>query len=157
MQGAIGNKLVYIFLPLLLLAAVFIPLYSLANWFLVAPGLVPLDQELVNLWLPIALGAILVGVLIAPRLRILKLGEKRNGPFLYQMVAAAVLILPTCLAQFYVATASGALPHLKSGEMIASAPRTKYYAADAVCMERQNVSYACHRRRAPGRSGRPIP
>jgi membrane associated rhomboid family serine protease len=138
-QGAIGSKLVHIFLPLLLLAVVFITLYSLANWLLVASGLLPLDQELANLWLPMLLSAILVGTLIAPRLRILKLSEKRNVPFLYQIFAAAVLFVPTCCAQYYVTTASGKLTHVKSADMVFSAPRTKYYAADTICLDRQNA------------------
>jgi rhomboid protease GluP len=134
---AIGDKLVYIFLPLLLLTVVFVAFYSLANWFLVAPDLVPLDQDLANIWLPIALSVILVGALIAPRLRVLKLSEKRNVPFLYQIAAMAVLAVPACFAQSYVTTASGVLTKVKSADMIASVTRTRYYAADSVCLDRQ--------------------
>jgi membrane associated rhomboid family serine protease len=133
--GTIGAKLAHIYLPLLVLAVAFVGLYSLANWFLVAPGLVPLDQEVANLWLPGALGVILAGVLIAPRLRVLKLSEKRNAPLLYQAAAMAVLIAPALFAQSYVTTASGALTHVKSADMIYSAPRTRYYAADVVCID----------------------
>jgi rhomboid protease GluP len=138
--ATIRDKIAYIFLPLVLLAVAFAGVYSLANWILVADsGLVPIDQDLANLWLPIALGVILVGTLIAPRLRVLKLSEKRNIAFLYQMIAMAVVIAPACIAQHYVATASGGLTQVKSADMIASAPRTKYYAASTVCIDRQNA------------------
>jgi len=92
---AIGYKLIYIFFPLLMLAAAFVGLYSFANWLLVAStGWVPLDRDVVNYWLPAVLGTILVGTLVAPRLRILRLSERRNIPFLYQAFAVVVLIAP---------------------------------------------------------------
>ena len=135
---AIGNKLVHIFLPLLFLAVAFVALYSLADWFLVAPGLVPLDEEVANFWLPFFLGATLMGFLIAPRLRVLKRIRKTDIPALCALIAVAVLVAPTLFAQSYIATASGAITHVKSADMIPSAPRTKYYAADSVCIDRQN-------------------
>ena len=137
--GAIRYKIIDIFLPLLILAAGFVGVYSLANWFLVArTGWLPLDQDVVTYWLPIALGVILVGALIAPRLRVLNLSEKRNIPLLYQVVAMALLIVPTCIAQAYITTASGSLMHVERADMIASAPRSKYYAATSVCADRQH-------------------
>lgn len=136
-MAAIGNKLVHIFLPLMFLAVAFAALYSLANWFLVAPGLAPLDEDVTNFWLPFVLGAILVGVLIAPRLRVLKPIRKTDIPGLCGFIAVAVLVAPTLFAQSYVTTASGALTQVKSADMIASAPRTKYYAAGSVCIDRR--------------------
>ncbi|MDR0780905.1 MAG: hypothetical protein LBF16_09480 [Pseudomonadales bacterium] len=125
---------------MLLLAVAFVACYSAANWLLFSDGgLAPLDQDLANLWLPLALGLILVATLIAPRLRVLDLNQKRNLPtrilLLYQVVAAAVLIVPACFAQHYVATASGTLTEVTSASAIPLAPRTQYYAADSVCIE----------------------
>ena len=135
---AVRHKFTHIFLPLMLLAVVFVAIYSFANWFLFSDGgLVPLDRDLANLWLPIALGLVLVAALIAPRLGVLKFSAKRNGSFFYLMAAAAVLIAPAIFAQKYVATASGKLTKVDSASVIPSAPRTKYYAAGKVCIDRR--------------------
>ena len=133
--GTVGDKLAHVFVPLLLLAAVFVLLYSLANWFLIASGLVALDQDLANVWLPIALSAVLVAALIAARLHILKL--EKNAPLYFQIAATAVLAVPACFAQSYVTTASGTLTSVKSADMIASAARTRYYTAATICIDRQ--------------------
>jgi membrane associated rhomboid family serine protease len=138
--GDLKYKFTQIFLPLMLLAVGFVALYSAANWFLFSDsGLTPLDQDLANLWLPIGLGLILAVVLIAPRLRVLKLKATGNrSPVLYYLVAAAaVLITPAGCTQTYVATASGKLTKVESASAIPSAPRTKYYAAGQVCIDRR--------------------
>jgi membrane associated rhomboid family serine protease len=136
--GDFRFKFTHIFVPLMLLAVVFVALYSAANWFLFSDsGLVPLDQDLANLWLPGALGLLLAYALIAPRLRILALSGKRNLPFLYEVVAAAVLIAPALFAQHYVSTASGRLTTVPNAAAIPSAPHTKYYAARQMCIDRR--------------------
>ena len=86
-----------------------------------------------------ALGGIFVGMPIAPRLGVLKLSERRNIRFFYQIAATAVLVAPTCFAQFYVTTASGALTHVSSAEMIGSAPPSKYYTASSICLNGENA------------------
>ncbi len=135
---ALSYKFVQIFLPLLALSAAFAALYSSTNWLLFSDGgLVPLDQDLANLWLPIGLGLVLVAALIGPRLTRLDLGKNRR-PALYWMAAAAVAIVPALFAQPYVTTASGKLTALKSARAIPSVPRTKYYTADTICIDRRN-------------------
>lgn len=76
-RQVIDLKLRRLILPLLLLTFTFTFAYSFLNWLLVAKtGLMPLDEDIVNSWLPGALAWILVIVLIQPRLRLLKIREQ---------------------------------------------------------------------------------
>lgn len=129
-------KLRRLILPLLLLSFAFTIAYSLLNWLLVAKtGLIPLDEAVVDLWLPVALAWILVIILIQPRLRFLKIRDKRNNlPFLYHFVAVAVVAVPAILAQGYVNTATGDVTHVGNADRIATSPRTQFYVADSICM-----------------------
>ena len=135
-QEAIVFKLRHLGLPVVLLSLAFTLVYSFLNWLLVArSGWIPLDEDIVDLWLPGALAWILVIVLIQPRLRALKLKDKRgNLPILYHMAAVAVVAAPVVIAQGYVRTATGDLTHVDDADRIATSPSSKFYTADHVCM-----------------------
>ena len=139
MLAANRDKFVHIVLPLLRLAAIFIPLYSFVNWLIFASGFVPLDRDVANLWLPAGLGGVAVIATIAPRLRILKLDKDGRLPVFLVMMAGAVIIAPTLCFQTYVKTASGGLTHVTSADRIVSAARTKYYLADDICIDREGA------------------
>jgi rhomboid protease GluP len=132
----IDFKLRRLILPLLLLSFAFTVAYSFLNWLLVArTGVIPLDEDLIDIWIPGALAWILVIVLIQPRLRFLKIRDKRNNlPILYHLAAVALVALPALLAQGYVKTASGDVTHVGDADRIATSPRTKFYVADRICM-----------------------
>ena len=131
-RQAIDFKLRRLILPLLLLSFAFTIAYSFLNWLLVArTGLIPLDEDLIDMWIPGALAWILVITLIQPRLRFLKIRDKRNNlPILYHLAAVAVVAVPALLAQGYVRTASGDVTHVADADRIATSPRTKFYVAD---------------------------
>jgi rhomboid protease GluP len=135
-RQVIDLKLRRLILPLLLLTFTFTFAYSFLNWLLVAKtGLIPLDEDIVDSWLPGALAWILVIVLIQPRLRLLKIRDKRNDfPFFYHFAAVAIVAVPAILAQGYVKTATGDVTHVKDVDVISTSPRTKYYIARNVCM-----------------------
>jgi rhomboid protease GluP len=135
-QDAIVFKLRHLVLPVVLLSLAFTLMYSFLNWLLVArSGWIPLDEDIVDWWLPAGLAWILVIVLIQPRLRVLKLRDKRgNLPFLYHISALAVVAVPAMIAQGYVRSASGDLVHVEDADLIASTPLAKFYVADHVCM-----------------------
>ena len=132
----INTKLRRIVLPLIVLSAVFTLGYSFLNWLLVVKtGFIPLDEDIVDLWLPGALAWILVIILIQPRLRLLKIRDKRNNlPSLYHFAAVAVVAVPALVAQGYVKTATGDVTHVGDADRIATSPRTKFYVADNICM-----------------------
>jgi rhomboid protease GluP len=132
---AILFKLRFLLLPLLLLSVIFTALYSALNWFLVARNqLLSLDADVANVWLPGVLSCLLAVLLIQPRLRVLRLGKKHNIPFLYAVVAIAVVAVPAIAAQAYVKIAAGEITHLADAAAIAPAPSTKYYAFDHLCL-----------------------
>jgi rhomboid protease GluP len=135
-QEAIVFKLRYLGLPVALLSLAFTLVYSFLNWLLVArSGWIPLDEDIVDWWLPAGLAWILVIVLIQPRLRVLKFRDKRgNLPFLYHLGALAVVAVPAMIAQGYVRTASGDLTHVEDADLIATNPGSKFYTADHLCM-----------------------
>ncbi len=138
MDETIQYKLFRLALPVPLLAAGFAILYSAANWFLVAnSGLIPIDEDLVTYWLPFVLACIVVALLVAPHIRVLDIEGKRRDPrFLYDIAAVGVIAVPAILAQVYVKDASGTLTHVKDASLIASAPASKYYIADTICVDR---------------------
>jgi rhomboid protease GluP len=135
-RQVIDIKLRRLVLPLIALSAVFTLGYSFLDWLLVAKtSLIPLDEDIVDLWLPAALAWILVIILIQPRLRFLKIRDKRNNlPFLYHFAAVAVVAVPALVAQGYVKAATGDVTHVGDADRIATGPRTKFYVADNICM-----------------------
>lgn len=128
-------KLRYIFLPLLALAGATVGSYSILNWLLVARNdLLPLDEDVVAYWLPLAVSWILVIVLIQPRLSVLKPDKKGNLSVFYHFAAVAMVAVPTMVAQGYVRTATGDITHSKLASDISSGPDTKYYSIDQICI-----------------------
>jgi rhomboid protease GluP len=135
-RQTIDFKLRRLILPLILLSFAFTIGYSFLNWLLVAKAsLIPLDEDVVDLWLPAALAWIFVIILIQPRLRFLKIRDKRNNlPFLYHLAAVAVVAVPALVAQGYVKTATGDVTHVGDADRIATSPPTKFYIAASICM-----------------------
>jgi rhomboid protease GluP len=139
-QEPIRYKLQHLFLPVILLATGFTATYSLLNWLLVARAdLLPIDEDVISLWLALGLSALLVIILIRPRLRVLKLDKKRNTPSLYNFAAIAVVAVPAIVAQGYVRTATGEETHVARAALIATSPETKYYTSDAICLARDKA------------------
>jgi membrane associated rhomboid family serine protease len=133
-------KFRYVFLPLPILAAFCVISYSLVDWLLVSgTGFIPLDEDIAGLWLPLLVAGVLVAIFIAPRLRILALSEKRNIPFLFLLVAFAAIAGPTILAQSYIRIEVGKVIHVSSLDAVGSAPTSKYYFSDLVCLDRQHA------------------
>jgi rhomboid protease GluP len=135
-QEAIVFKLHHLVLPVVLLSVAFTIAYSFLDWLLVArTGWIPLDEDVVDLWLPAGLSWILVIVLIQPRLRWLKIPKKSDRlPILYHVAAVAAVAVPALIAQGYVRTTSGDVTHVADADLIATSPVTKFYVADHVCM-----------------------
>lgn len=121
----------------MLLALGFAAIYSLANyWLVIATGAIPLDRNVANAWLPLLLGLVVTNVFIAPRLRVLAPDKDGDPPFIYWIIAAALVIAPTCLAQYYLTAETGKLVQVDRSEMIASAPRGSYYKVTSICVDR---------------------
>lgn len=121
-------KLKLIYLPFLAVSVGFIVFYTFLNWLLIIKFGIVLNEEVINFWLPLALPWIPILLVIRVKVRFLSLKSSRNNlPFLYQLVAWAVLSAPTVIAQEYIATATGELTRLENISGIVKQPLTKYY------------------------------
>ena len=139
-SGEFRFKCFGLFLPVVGLAVGLAVAYSLLNWLLVAgTGYLPLDEQLVDDWLPLAIAVVLVIARIAPAINKLRFNSKRNAPALYVSAAIAVIAIPTIVAQNYVVRASGTLTHVADATQIASSAASKYYTADTICLDHGNA------------------
>jgi membrane associated rhomboid family serine protease len=136
----IAVKLRIAVLPLLAASVGFVLLYSAFNWYLVTgTGILPLDREIAEYWLPAVLPLIVAALFVRPGIRRLRLSEARNVPFFYFAVAVAAIAIPAIAAQLYVSVAAGGIGHVAAMAGIASAPRTRFYAVDKVCLDRAGL------------------
>lgn len=140
MQRQVGFRLRHLFVPALLLAIAFVAAYLAAVWLLVEwTGLVPLDDELVELWLLFFLPALVVSILFGPRLRLLVFNKKKSGDpaFLYGCVVALMMIVPAMLLTPSLREACWGLTEVANLEAIPTAARARYYAPASICFERE--------------------
>jgi len=128
-------KVRQLYVPVVALAGALLAVYSALNWALVAhTNLLPLNDTVVDLWLPLGASWILVLVLVQRRLGLLKPDARRKLPVFDHFLAVIIIAVPTILAQGYVRAASGDITHVNDASDIASAPETRYYAADHICV-----------------------
>jgi rhomboid protease GluP len=139
-QNPVLYKIRHLFLPVAIGSVALATGYSFLNWLLIAKtNLLAIDEEVVELWLPLAIAGLLVVALIRPRLQALKLNETRNIRPLYNFAAIAIIAAPAMVAQGYIRTASGEITHVDRTSLIATSPETKYYAADNICLVRDKA------------------
>jgi rhomboid protease GluP len=128
-----AEKLRAVFLPLPALALALAAAFALLNR-TVVPDLLPLDEDVAAIWLPLAAALVLVGLLISPRLHLLALNEKRNIPALYLLVALLAVAGPAILAQKYVQATRGAT--VTVADAAAIAPGARYYVVRSLCVDK---------------------
>lgn len=137
----LSERLQHIYVPFLVVAVAFIAAYVFFDWLLTMEmGFVFLDDELVGIWLPLALSSIATWIWLSPRVKGLRLTG--NWSFLFALVAAATMAVPTIVAHSYLATATGKLTHLARASELREARNTKYYAADDLCVTKSDASVA---------------
>lgn len=127
-----ARKTRVIYLPILLISALFITLYTLLHWSLILDmKLFSLKEDMVQFWLPFGLSCLPIIIWIRPRIKLLQL-ERKNGKnwatFYYCVIWFAIAI-PTVIAQFYIQTATGKLTKLENMADINGHAATKYYTA----------------------------
>ncbi len=123
------TKTKLVWLPQLWLTLAFMTGYSFLYWLLyIRLQVTGLKEDLVQMWVPMALAALCVFLFIRPRVLLLQL-DKNDGKIrtLYYLVSAAVLCVPTIIFLHYLDTASGKLTKLNSITEIRQAPATRYY------------------------------
>jgi len=138
----VSYRLKSLFLPVVALSAGLLAVYSLFNWiFLAGPQLAPLDDNVIDYWIPLTLAGFLEFALVAPRLQVLALGKRHTLRVLYNVLAFAILAAPVCLAQNNIRAASGHLTQVADASEIVSASSTRYYAARTICIDRDQAGF----------------
>ena len=125
-------KLRLIYYPFLLIAVIFMLCYSLLNiWLTMVTAVLPFNEELTDMWLPIFLPAVPLLIWLRPRIGLASFKTKRsnNLPFLYLMVASFAIAIPSIILQDYLRKATGKLTALSSISQIRQNKPTKYYTA----------------------------
>jgi len=123
------KKIRLIYLPFLGIAIGFIVLYTFLHWLLfIKTNTLSIKEDILNFWLPFGLPWIPILLWLRPRIKLLKLKDRKgNLPFLYQFIAAMAIAVPTIVAQSYIETASGVLTPLENINQINKQEQTKYY------------------------------
>lgn len=134
------KRVEYLFLPVLAISAATCVIYSFLNFFLTMEHTwLSIDEEVVDLWIPMVLSAILVLPIIGRRLRALELSEKHNIRFLYASIAVAAVAVPLIVTQSYLRKTTGHLTHLTSAAQVGSVASSKFYAFDTLCLDRDRA------------------
>jgi rhomboid protease GluP len=140
---SLSNKLRIVYLPFISIAVGCLVGYSFLNWLLLIKlDLFTLNDEVVNLWLPIFLPWLPILIWLRPRLKALK--EKKLGRSslrqLFYFVSWLAVAIPTMIGQDYLATATGKLTHLAQIGQIDQVPKTKYYTVQDAFFDKADAS-----------------
>ena len=140
-----------IYLPFLVIVASFILVYSSLDWLFLVKFELPVNEEVVHIWLPMLLPWIPVFIWLSPRIRLLVLKDKKgNLPFLYRFVAGFAIAIPTIIAQGYIVTATGTLTQLQNINEINATALSKYYKLKTHFVDKRNVA-VYHRTETSGK------
>ncbi len=137
----VNIKIRFVFYPLLLLSFCFIAIYLLLYWLLcIQLDILPVRQDIIHLWVPMAASFLCVLMFIRPKVHLLKLGKDNDRlRTLYYMIAAAVFCAPTVWLMNFVDTATGKLTKLESIIEIKQRPATKYYSPGSFVLNKSFV------------------
>jgi len=136
-MGRLKTRIAVLFLPWAVLAVALTVVYSALNWFLVAGGgALPLDEDLANLWLPGFASLVLVLLIVNPRLKQFRLNQKRGMPFLYVLLATAVIAVPLALIQLHIGAWAGQIEHVATSADVARPTQAKFFSIATPCFDR---------------------
>jgi membrane associated rhomboid family serine protease len=131
------TKFLRLFLPVAALVIIVAALYSAANWLLVAGGgPIPLDEDLATYWMPAVAAFVLALIVVHPRLKMLRLNEKRGVPFLYDLLATAVIAAPVILTQVHIGASAGRMAHVEDAAHVLTVPDARFFTLGQACFDR---------------------
>ncbi|MDD4970668.1 MAG: rhomboid family intramembrane serine protease [Paludibacter sp.] len=137
------EKLRLIYLPFLIITISIIGGYSFLNWLIIIKlQLFPIKDFIVNFIVPFILPWIPILIWLRPRIKLLSLKTKNGGdlPFLYQLIAAFAIAIPTIIAQKYLETATGKLTELPNISQIDKYEATKFYKLKDYYIDKEHTS-----------------
>lgn len=135
------KKLKLIYLPFLIMAVLFVIIYTSLNWLLIIKAnMFSIKEDMINYWIPIVLSWIPILIWLRPRIKLLKLTSDRGDkPFFYMLIASIAIAAPTIVAQSYIEKATGRLTPLETINEINKFESTKYYSLKKYYIDTSNV------------------
>jgi membrane associated rhomboid family serine protease len=135
------EKLKLIYAPFLAIAISIVVGYTFLNWLVfVKLQLFSLNEEVINLWIPMGLPWIPILIWLRPRIKLLNLKSKKGDlPWFYSIIASLAVAVPTLVAQAYLETASGSLTSLDNISQIDNQPASKYYSLKTFYIDKKYV------------------
>jgi rhomboid protease GluP len=126
-----GTKFKLIFLPFVLISALTTIVYTFLRWALfIKFNSFTVDEDILDLWGPMALPWIPILILLRPRIKLLNLKNKngKGDPLMGYMAFAWMAMFATlAITQDYIVKATGKLTTLDNISQIGAKPATKYY------------------------------
>jgi rhomboid protease GluP len=134
----LSEKLKLLFKPFLVISLCFIVTYSFLHWLLFIQAGIPLNEEIIKIWLPFGLPWIPILIWLRPRIKLLNF-KNHNGSFGYQFIAAMAIAVPAVIAQEYLVTATGKLTQLENVSQFEQKKITKYYSLKNYFIDKNEV------------------
>jgi rhomboid protease GluP len=129
-------KVRVLWVPFLVVAVGFLATYSAIHLVLAATSLASrFDWMIVEIWLPIAVVWVPIFFIMRPRIATLVLNRERNLPFLYLMISAAAVAVPTIVAQDYIGKMTGGVARVGDVRDIDDATRPRYVFSASRCLD----------------------
>lgn len=126
----------------MLIALGTIGLYTFLHWlFFIKMELFPMDEEVLNFFVPMALPWVPIIIWIRPRIKLLNLkNTKGKDPLMgYMFLIWLIMIVPSVIAQEYIITATGTLTPLTQISQINLLPKTKFYSVKKYYVDKRMV------------------
>lgn len=136
------KKIKLIYPRFLMITIGFLISYSLLNYLLVIKSeIIKLNEDILQIWLPITLSFISLYLLLKDQLKCLNIDSiSRNyGVVLTYAIATATIAVPTIFLQMYLETATGKLTEVNDIDEILSLPKTKYYTIDSLFIDKNRA------------------
>lgn len=138
---ALNGKLKLIYTPFLIIAIILTAGYTLLNWLLfIKFHAFAVNEDILNIWIPMALPWIPVLIWLRPRIKLLNLKRKKSDlPGLYVFIAGFAMCAPIIVAQSYLETATGKLTPLGNISQLENHEPTKYYSLKNFYLDKTNI------------------
>lgn len=132
------DKIRLIFLPFVLTAICLLVGYTFLNWLLTIVLKANIPEEMVCVWIPFILIAVVVYFILYPRVKLLHFTSD-NTRFIYVLGMWLVIAFSTMSAQEFMFTSTGKLTHLEDITQIDDNSYTKYYTLDRSNINKNHI------------------
>mgnify|MGYP003644792984 CR=1 FL=1 len=122
-------KIQTVFLPFIYVSIITCVVYGIVRWlFDFKLGLLFLNDDILNFWIPLVISTIVGLYWLRPRLRVLKLaGEDTDGYLGYQIISILAIVAPIIVSQHYLEKSAFNLIEINTVNEIESLPTEKYF------------------------------